>query len=125
MIQETIYALEVLPPPFLKYFYLFIILFAHMLIFSRGSIVLLSFLVFCQISKNVPFIFCYVFLIVFLHLIIHSSIGKICIFEISFSLISILKKAFHSLWNEGLLIHIALISRYRKFSSSKQNWIKH
>src|SRR5665647_3160711 len=84
MIQETIYALEVLPPPFLKYFYLFIILFAHMLIFSRGSIVLLSFLVFCQISKNVPFIFCYVFLIVFLHLIIHSSIGKICIFEISF-----------------------------------------
>jgi len=37
---------------------------------------------------------------------------------------SILKKAFHSLWNEFLLIHIALISRYRKCSLSEQNWIK-
>jgi len=37
---------------------------------------------------------------------------------------SILKNAYHSIWNEFLLIHIALISRYRKISLSEQNLIK-
>jgi len=32
---------------------------------------------------------------------------------------SILKNAYHSLWNEFLLIHIALISLDRKFSLSE------
>ena len=54
----------------------------------------------------------------------HSSIGKICVFKICYSLMSILKNAYHSILNEFLLIHIALINRYRKFSLSEQNLIK-
>jgi hypothetical protein len=32
---------------------------------------------------------------------------------------------FHSLWNNYLLIRIAIINRYRIFPSSEQNWIKY
>jgi len=55
MIQETIYALKVLPPFSEVFLSLYNSLCTHAN-FSRGSIVLLSFLVFCQISKNIPFI---------------------------------------------------------------------
>jgi len=58
------------------------------------------------------------------HQPLYLSIGKMCVFEICSSLMSILKNAYHSLWNEFLLIHIALINRDRKFSLSEQKWTK-
>jgi hypothetical protein len=64
-------------------------------------------------------------IIIFFFINVHTHrMGKICVFKICFSLMSILKNVFHSLWNEFLLIRIALIRRYRNFSSSEQNWIK-